>query len=139
MSEEMNEDRMQVKCNYDDGMMHIQGVTSTMCEGMNRKYGYAERMQCQKGVSDWLKMQTPTLKSGASGEMMYIPFEILRYENGVVQFMVRGDELNHPEGMVCDINPAKNDIKGLLAFARNANLITQVVGAEPHVGKGEEE
>ena len=117
MSEQMNEDRMQVKCNYDDGMMHIQGVTSTMCEGMNRKYGYAERMQCQKGVSDWLKMQTPTLKSGASGEMMYI----------------------HPEGMVCDINPAKNDIKGLLTFARNANLITQVVGAEPHVGKGEEE
>ena len=62
MSEQMNEDRMQVKCNYDDGMMHIQGVTSTMCEGMNRKYGYAERMQCQKGVSDWLKMQTKTGK-----------------------------------------------------------------------------
>ena len=43
MMNEQEEERMQIKCNYDIGRLHIQGVSSTVKRG--RKYGIALKMR----------------------------------------------------------------------------------------------
>ena len=37
------EERLQVKCNYDDGLIHIQGVSKSVNQG--REYGFATKVR----------------------------------------------------------------------------------------------
>lgn len=137
----MNE-RMQVKCNYDEGRLHLQGVSNNVRHG--RPYGFAIKMRCAADVTQWLRTQAPTLKSAASGEVMYIPFELYRYEDGTYQMFIPGDDANHSDGAMLDLQPLDGTVKALMAFADEAQLTTTIVGENrwmPPVAdaKGEEE
>ena len=122
----MINERMQIKCNYDDKMMHVQGVTKDTHEGGNRKYGIALKLRTTLEVSQWLREQTPLYESAASGNTLYIPFEIRKYEDNNVQFHIVGSKGNHPMGVMLDVQPADKDIRQLLMFAQNSGLIVNV-------------
>ena len=133
----MNNERMQVKCNFDEGRMHIQGVSGKVQQG--REYGFAVKMRTTLPVSMWLREQPAVLESAASGELMYTPFQIYEYENKVCQMFVPGNsEFNHPQGLVLDLHPMSNQVQKLLRFAKAAGLTTQAPG-EPYVSSEEEE
>lgn len=124
----MNEikERMQIKCNYDDKMMHVQGVAKESHESGNRKYGIALKLRTTLEVSQWLREQTPTHKSAASGDVLYIPFEIRKYKDNNVQFFIMGSKGNHELGVMLDVQPADKDIRQLIKFANNAGLIANI-------------
>tara|TARA_R110002074_G_C12476823_1_gene660614 strand:+ start:462 stop:869 length:408 start_codon:yes stop_codon:yes gene_type:complete len=125
MNEQENE-RMQVKCNYDIGRLHIQGVSSTVERG--RKYGIALKMRAHDDVSLWLREQPAILESAASGELMYIPFDILRYEGEVYQMFIAGSKANHPEGAMLDLQMLDKPVQEMIEFATEAKMIIDVVG-----------
>lgn len=122
----MIKERIQIKCNYDDKMMHIQGVTKDRHDGSNRKYGIALKLRTTLEVSQWLREQTPTHESAASGGTMYIPLEIRKYKDSVIQMYINGSKGNHDDGVMLDVQPADKDIRQLLKFAQNAGLIVDV-------------
>lgn len=122
----MIKERIQIKCNYDDKMMHIQGVAKDTHDGSNRKYGIALKLRTTLEVSQWLREQTPTHESAASGGTMYIPLEIRRYKDSVIQMHINGSKGNHDNGVMLDVQPADKDIRQLLKFAHNAGLIVNV-------------
>ena len=124
--ETMMNERMQVKCNYDEGRMHIQGTSKDVRHG--RPYGFAIKMRTADDVTQWLRTQVPTLKSAASGETMYIPFDVLRYDDGTYQMFIPGDEANHPDGAMLDLQPLDQTVKAMIAFANEANLTVNMVG-----------
>jgi hypothetical protein len=115
------EERLQVKCNYDNGLMHVQGVSKTVNQG--REYGFATKMRTTTEVSMWLKEQPPVLKSAASNTLAYTPFQIIRYSNKVPQLFIPGTPANHPNGAVLNLHPLSNGVKQLLSFAEKAGFI----------------
>jgi len=138
MMNEQEEERMQVKCNYDIGRLHIQGVSGTVKHG--RKYGMATKMRTSDDVSFWLREQPATHKSAASGELMYIPFELYKYTDGSYQMFIRGSEANHPEGAMLDLQPLDQPIQQLLEFATEADMVIDAVGPRyVSMNGGEEE
>jgi|19_taG_2_1085344.scaffolds.fasta_scaffold00432_11 hypothetical protein len=126
----MEEERMQVKCNYDDELMHIQGVSGNT--QMGREYGIAEKMRTTMEVSMWLREQPPVLKSAASGELLYTPFTIYRYANGVMQMFIPGTPANHPQGAMLGLHPLSEGVKRVLTFAKKAGFI-QDTDTDPYV------
>ena len=118
------EERMQVKCNFDEGRLHIQGVSESYQQG--RKYGMAIKMRTNATVSTWLREQPPVLKSAASGEVMYTPFNIYRYKDNTCQLFIPGTSANHPEGAVLDLHPKNTNVRALLEFAVKSGLIVDV-------------
>ena len=134
----MEEERMQVKCNYDDEMMHIQGVSGKA--QMGREYGIAEKVRTTMEVSMWLREQPPVLKSAASGELMYTPLSIYKYANGVCQMFIPGSPCNHPQGAILGLHPLSLGVQRILSFATKAGFVQEVDG-EPYVPseEGEEE
>lgn len=128
----MEEERLQVKCNYDDELMHIQGVSGKA--QMGREYGIAEKVRTTLDVSLWLREQPPVLKSAASGELLYTPFTIYRYANGVMQMFVPGTPANHPQGAMLGLHPLSEGVKRVLTFAKKAGFIQDVDDA-PYVPK----
>ncbi len=138
MMNEQEEERMQVKCNYDIGRLHIQGVSGTVKHG--RKYGMATKMRTSDDVSFWLREQPATHKSAASGELMYIPFELYKYTDGSYQMFIRGSEANHPEGAMLDLQPLDQTVQTMIQFAEEANMVVNIVADERFVSKeGDEE
>lgn len=131
-----DEERLQVKCVYDEEMMHIQGVSTSVQQG--REYGFAEKIRTTMEVSMWLKEQPATLDSGASGERLYTPFTIYKYENGVCQMYIPGTPGNHPQGAVLNLHPLSEGIKRLLNFAGKAGFIQDAEGVPYTVEKKEE-
>ena len=137
MSEsETMEERMQVKCNFDEGRLHIQGVSKSHQQG--RKYGMAIKMRTNPDVSAWLREQPPVLKSAASGEVMYTPFNIYKYKDNTCQLFIPGSSANHPEGAVLDLHPMNSNVRALLEFAVKSGLIVEVDKARyvPHDNSG---
>ena len=131
-----NEERLQVKCVYDEEMMHVQGVSSTVQQG--REYGFAEKVRTTMEVSMWLREQPAILKSGASGERLYTPFSIHRYENGVCQMYIPGTPGNHPQGAVLNLHPLSEGVKRLLNFASKAGFMQDTEGKPYTVEKKQE-
>ena len=131
-----NEERLQVKCVYDEEMMHIQGVSSTVQRG--REYGFAEKVRTTMEVSMWLSEQPAVLDSGASGERLYTPFSVYKYENGVCQMFIPGTPGNHPKGAVLNLHPLSEGVKRLLNFASAAGFLQDVEGSPYTVEKKEE-
>ena len=119
-------ERLQVKCNYDEGRMHIQGISESVRHG--RPYGFATKMKVMADVTQWLRTQPAVLKSAASGEVMYTEFMLYRYEDGTYQMFIPGEEANHPQGAMLDLQPMDTVVKQLIAFSDEANLTTNVVG-----------
>lgn len=62
------------------------------------------------------------------GETMYIPFDVLRYDDGTYQMFIPGDEGNHPDGAMLDLQPLDQTVKAMIAFANEANLTVNMVG-----------
>ena len=137
MMNEQEEERMQIKCNYDIGRLHIQGVSGSVKHG--RKYGIALKMRTADDVSLWLREQPAILKSAASGELMYIPFDVLRYADGTHQMFIRGSESNHPEGAMLDLQPLDKPVQDMIVFATEANMVIDVIGPRYVPMKGGEE
>ena len=129
------ETRMQVKCDYDEGRMHIQGVSDIED---NRKYGHATKIRTDVNVSMWLREQAPVLKSAASQELLYTPFTIYEYDNQVCQMFIPGSACNHPNGAVLDMHPLSNGVSSLLKWARASKLIERKEGM-PFASQEEEE
>jgi|10_taG_2_1085330.scaffolds.fasta_scaffold64224_3 hypothetical protein len=119
-------ERMQVKCNYDEGRMHIQGLSETTQHG--RPYGFAMKMRTSPDVTQWLRTIPATLKSAASGEVMYTEFHVYRYGDGTYQLFIPGESANHPEGAMLDLQPLDETVKSLIAFSDEAGLTTHMVG-----------
>ena len=121
------EERMQVKCNYDDETMHIQCVSNNVQRG--REYGMAIKLPTTTDISMWLREQTPTLVSAASGGApMYTPFSLYKYSNGEIQMFVPGNKLNHEQGAVMNLHPLCGKVKKLLGFADEAGFIQDAEG-----------
>jgi hypothetical protein len=131
----MMETRMQVKCDYDEGRMHIQGVSDVED---NRGYGHCVKIRTDVNVSMWLREQEPVLKSAASQELLYTPFTIYEYDNQVCQMFIPGSACNHPSGAVLDMHPLSSGVSSLLKWARASNLIEKKEGM-PFASQEEEE
>ena len=126
----MEEERMQVKCNYDDETMHIQCVSKTVQRG--REYGMAIKLPTTTDVSMWLRQQEPVLVSAASGcAPAYTPFSLYKYGNGEIQMFIPGSEINHKDGAVMNLHPLCEKVKKLLSFADAAGFIQDAEG-EPY-------
>jgi len=133
------EERMQVKCRYDDEMMHIQCISNEVNRG--REYGMAVKVRTTADVSMWLREQTPTLRSAASGgEPTYTPLQIYQYPNKACQMFIPGTPHNHPQGFVGDLVIESEKVQALVQFAADAKFLEKVEG-EPYSTpiEGEEE
>ncbi len=115
------EERLQVKCNYDEGVMHIQGVSKSVNQG--REYGFATKVRTTTEVSMWLREQPAVNLSAASNTLAYTPFQIIRYTNKVPQIFIPGTPGNHPSGAVLNMHPLSVGVKNLLLFAEKAGFI----------------
>ena len=119
------EKRMQVKCDYDDGRMHVQGVSDIED---NRKYGHATKIRTDVNVSMWLREQDPVLNSAASQELLYTPFAIYEYDNQVCQMFIPGSPCNHENGAVLDMHPLSSGVASLLRWAKASDMIEKREG-----------
>ncbi len=136
--------RMQVKCNYDSGMMHIQVVCDTQSELSNRKYGYTDRIPCEDKVSQYLRSQDPEFESAANTGKNYVGMSALVYPEHTiggqpsVQLLIHGSEHNHPQGMVCSVAMSKKDIIDLVKYLRSVDMLVEQQGL-PITPMGDEE
>mgnify|MGYP003137532524 FL=1 len=133
-AKQMIERRMQVKCDYDDGRMHIQGVSDVVG---NRAYGCCVKIRTDVNVSMWLREQEPVLRSAASQELLYTPLTIYEYDNKVCQMFIPGSSCNHPNGAVLDMHPLSDGVSSLLKWAKVSGLIEKAEG-EPWMAQEEE-
>jgi hypothetical protein len=148
MTEATIEKRIQVRCQYSDNMIHVQGIGNPEPTGGNRKYGMATELRVPIELTNWLKGQEPTAKSPASGDQLYIPLRLVRYvvdsHTPCYQLFIEatapgGDPLNHPMGAVLDMQPLSQPVKDLIAFCE-ANEIQVDSTDEPYSDNaGEEE
>ena len=116
MNNEYGQPRLQVRCNYDDHRIHIQGVGEPT---VNRKYGIALELRAPISLTGWLAEQTAKLKSPASGNQLYIEMEVCHYpEADKNQLLIHGTELNHPEGVMLNISTESSDVKNLIDFVK---------------------
>lgn len=116
---EYGQPRLQVRCQFDTNRIHIQGVGEPT---VNRKYGLAIELRAPPELTEWLSEQAPTLSSPASGSILYAPMSVLSYieHEGVVQLLIDGDELNHPEGAMLDISEDSLAVKTLIDFVKES-------------------
>ena len=132
--EESEMERMQVKCNYDSGMMHIQVLCNTKSELGNRKYGHTDRIPCEDKVSKYLRTQDPEFESAANTGKNYVGMSALVYPEHTiggqpsVQLLIHGSEHNHPQGMVCSVAMSKKDIIDLVKYLRSVNMLVEQQG-----------
>ena len=139
--------RMQVKCNYDTGRMHIQVLSEGESSRKNRDYGYAIKLPCPHGVSDWLRNQDPVFDSAARTGKNYILVEPLVYEEHkvggrpFVQLLIHGGEYNHPMGMVLNLSLNKTDAIELVKYLEDVDMLNKMEGEaySPPQEEGEEE
>ena len=116
MNNEYGKARLQVRCNYDDHRIHIQGVGEPT---VNRKYGIALELRAPISLTGWLAEQTAKLNSPASGNQLYIEMEVCHYpEADKNQLLIHGTELNHPEGAMLNISTESGDVKVLMDFVK---------------------
>ena len=136
--------RMQVKCNYDSGMMHIQVLSDAESELSNRDYGYTDRIPCEDKVSQYLRTQDAEFDSAAGTGKNYIGMSALVYPEHTiggqpsVQLLIHGSEYNHPQGMVCSVAMSKKDIINLVKYLRSVDMLIEQQGL-PITPIGEEE
>ena len=136
--------RMQVKCNYDSGMMHMQVLSDAESELSNRDYGYTDRIPCEDKVSQYLRTQDAEFDSAAGTGKNYIGMSALVYPEHTiggqpsVQLLIHGSEYNHPQGMVCSVAMSKKDIINLVKYLRSVDMLIEQQGL-PITPIGEEE
>ncbi len=136
MTQEYEEERMQIKCKYEEGLVHIQCISAKLQAG--RKYGFTVKMRTDPAVSMWLREQPEVLDSAATGGTMYTPFRIYRYGNNVHQMYIPGTPANHPNGAVLDLHPSSDNVAQLLDYATKVGFVENAEG-KPFVSGQEEE
>lgn len=139
MSEQdYGEPRLQVRCQYDNNRIHIQGIGEPT---VNRKYGIALELRAPISLTEWLNDQTPTHKSPASGSMLYIPIQMYHYieHDGTVQFLIQGEELNHPQGAMLDVSMESPAVETLVGFIKESTSGLLVEAGDVYTTKGDEE
>ena len=124
---EYGKDRIQVRCEFDKNRIHVQGIGSTQ---VNRKYGLALEMQAPPKLTSWLMEQEPTVVSPASGNLLYVEAELRHHfeDDDKTQMLIHGEELNHPEGAILDIDgPTIKQLMEGEAPLEDLNPITQLL------------
>tara|TARA_R110002020_G_scaffold2899_7_gene13445 strand:+ start:560 stop:1006 length:447 start_codon:yes stop_codon:yes gene_type:complete len=129
---------VQVRCQYSENRIHIQGIGETD----NRPYGLSMEIRVPPSVTDWLAMQKPTRESKAtSGAMLYVPVRVLGYGDEKYQMLIAstvdgGDPHNHTDGMMLNIkNDTMNNLK-FLEWCKTSEVIEDVEG-EPYTQESE--
>ena len=135
MSNEYGKKRLQVRCQYDTNRIHIQGVGQPT---VNRKYGIAIELRAPPALTEWLSEQEPVNKSPASGSMLYVPMTINIHGDNTAQFIINGEQLNHPSGAALNVNADSLPIKTLIAFAKEAESSYNEVDGEPYTAEDSE-
>jgi hypothetical protein len=117
---EYGEARLQVRTQFDTNRIHIQGVGEPT---VNRKYGIALELRAPPELTEWLSEQEPTLASPASGSLLYAPMSVISYveQEGTVQILIEGEELNHPKGAMLDVKDESTAVATLITFVKNTN------------------
>jgi hypothetical protein len=120
MTEDYGEARLQVRTQFDSNRIHIQGVGEPT---VNRKYGIALELRAPVELTEWLSEQPPTLPSPASGSVLYAPLEVISYveQQGTVQLLIKGTELNHPSGAMLDVKDDSTAVGTLITFVKNTS------------------
>ena len=136
MKNKIEHERIQVKCNYDIGILYIQGISNNITR-KGRKYRITLKIRSSPDVSLWLREQPATLHSEGSSKLLYIPLELLRYGDGTFQILIKGKGVNHLEGAILDIQILDNPIRDLIDFATKSNLFTDIIGPK-YIPKGVE-
>ena len=136
--EDFGEPRLQVRCQYDNNRIHIQGVGEPI---VNRKYGIALELRAPTDLTEWLNDQTPTNKSPASGSLLYIPLQMYHYieHDDVVQFLIKGTELNHPSGAMLDVSMESPAVETVVAFIKDTSSGIVIEAGEVFTTGDEEE
>tara|TARA_R110000824_G_scaffold138449_1_gene303133 strand:- start:401 stop:790 length:390 start_codon:yes stop_codon:yes gene_type:complete len=118
--------------------MHIQALGETVNESSPyiRQYGMAAEYRIPQELNEWLSTQEATKQSPASGDVLYVPVELMQYGD-VTQMLIKSspegtDPLNHPLGVVLNMKTASPAVSELLTFALANDLITVVIGEEPY-------
>lgn len=134
----MTTNRIQVRCQFSDTLMHIQALGETVNESSPyiRQYGMAAEYRIPQELNEWLSTQEATKQSPASGDVLYVPVELMQYGD-VTQMLIKSspegtDPLNHPLGVVLNMKTASPAVSELLTFALANDLITVVIGEEPY-------
>ena len=142
--------RIQVRCEYSDNMIHIQGIGDPEHGGGNRKYGMATELRVPIEMTAWLRGQTPTAQSPASGDKLYVPLRLVRYDKfsgdtgkSVYQLFIEstldgGDPLNHPMGAVLDMQLLSQPVMEFISFCEGNNIVVVSPDA-PYLDNGGEE
>ena len=143
----MEKRRMQVKCHYDTGRMHIQVISDVDSQYKIREYGYAVKLPCPHQVSEWLRLQDPVYESAAKTGKNYILMEALVYPahtiggRPTVQYLIQGSVFNHQQGLVLNSKFNKKDALELVRYLDDINMLNNMEGEPyyPPQEEGEEE
>lgn len=120
MENKYGERRIQVRCEYDNNRIHIQGVGNPT---INREYGVALELRAPPELTDWLREQEPTNTSPASGAMYYVESMLLHYQKyDTYQLLISGDELNHKSGAMLDLSMESNTVQMLVGFIEKMEI-----------------
>ena len=113
---------VQVRCQYSENRIHIQGIGETD----NRPYGFACKYSVPKEMSDWLRVQEdnlfPSLASGTSVNIYIRGVYITQYSDGY-QISVGGVGGNFDESYVLDLVTDKSHIMAMIDWASNNDLL----------------
>ena len=117
---EQGEPRLQVRTQFDTNRIHIQGVGEPT---VNRKYGIALELRAPPALTEWSSEQEPTLASPATRSKLYAPMSVISYveQEGTVQILIEGEELNHPKGAMLDVKDESTAVSTLITFVKNTN------------------
>ena len=142
----MNEQKevgVQVRCEYNANMIHVQGIGVEE----NRGYGLSIEFRVPTEVTDWLCGQVPTTRSlSSSNALYYIPAEMNRFAVGdgyeyqmVLKSTVEGgDAYNHPDGLILNMHKDTMNIMQFINFC-DTNLIFADVVGEPFTQESDAE
>lgn len=116
---------LQVRVHSPPGTLHLQGYGEQIT---NRPYGFAMKFSVPEEVTNWLSTQTPEYMSFASEEKLYIRnVSINEYKDGYqIEINTVADSSNGEGKWILDLHQDKINIKELLDFANNNELITPV-------------
>jgi len=118
------EQRIQIRTQYKEHFIHIQGVGKKTEKNNDwaRGYGISVDLRADKQITSWLAHETPSLPSAASPDsILYIKVGILQYMDGY-QMHISGSPLNHPLGCRLDMIEDSPSSEAIIRFAQANDL-----------------
>ena len=117
--------RIQVRTQYKEHFIHIQGVGKKTEENNDwaRGYGISVDLRGNKEITSWLTQQTPLMASAASPDsILYIEVDIGQFDDGY-QMHIHGSPLNHIAGCRLDMIEGSPSSEAIIRFAQANGLV----------------